>query len=64
MTNEQRANYIAGLIHERNVYEKRGDQDGVEQVNAQLRKIGHDAAAPQKRAERRPAARGKAKESR
>lgn len=64
MTNEQRANYIAGLIHERNVYEKRGNQSGVDEINAELRKLGHEGATPQKRAERRPAARGKAKESR
>lgn len=64
MTNEQRANYIAGLIHERDMFAKRGDQDGVDQVNAQLRKLGHEGAPAQKRAEKRPATRAKAKETR
>lgn len=64
MTNEQRAQYITGLLHERAIYEKHGDREGVELVNAQLRQLGHEASTPQKRAERRPAARTKAKETR
>ncbi len=64
MTNEQRAAQIKALLHERTIYEKRGDTTGVNEVNEQLRAYGHDAATPQKRAERRPAARGKAKETR
>lgn len=64
MTNEQRTNTINALIHERNIYEKRGDQDGVDQVNAELRKLGHDAATPIQRAERRPATRKRKAETR
>lgn len=64
MTNEQRAAHIKALLHERSIYEKRGNTTGVTEVDEELRKIGHEAAAPQKRAERRPAARGKAKETR
>lgn len=64
MTNEQRKTYIEGLLHERRMYEKKGDQDGVNQVNEQLRNLGHEAATPQQRAERRPARRAKAKETR
>lgn len=64
MTNEQRASLIAALIHERTIYEKRGNTTGVNEVNQQLRALGHEGTTPQKRAERRPAARGKAKETR
>lgn len=64
MTNEQRASLIAALIHERTIYEKRGNTTGVAEVDEQLRAYGHEGTTPQKRAERRPAARGKAKETR
>lgn len=64
MTNEQRQSYIKGLLHERHMYAKRGDEDGVAQVNEQLRRLGHEASTPQQRAERRPAKRDKAKETR
>jgi hypothetical protein len=57
VTSEQRAAYIKGLLDERAGYEKRGDTDRVNEVNEQLRRLGHDAETPAKRAERRPAAR-------
>jgi hypothetical protein len=56
MTNEQRRQEIIGLLHERSIFEKRGDTASVELVNEQLRYLGHQAAAPVRRAERRPAA--------
>lgn len=64
MTNEQRAAQIKALLHERSVYEKRGNAVGVAEVDDELRKIGHEGATPAKRAERRPSARSKAKETR
>lgn len=64
MTNEQRQSYIKGLLHERHIYEKHGNKDGMAQVDEQLRRLGHEASTPMQRAERRPAKRGKAKETR
>ena len=64
MTNEQRQTYIKGLLHERHIYEKHGNKDGVAQVDEQLRRLGHEGSTPHKRAEQRPAKRSKAKETR
>ena len=57
MTSEQRAATITALIEERRGYEAQGDTDKVEQVNAELRAYGHEAATPAQRAEKRPARR-------
>lgn len=64
MTNEQRTSTINALLHERNIYQKRGDENGVNEVNAELRKLGHDATTPQQRAERRPATQKRKTETR
>ena len=47
--------YIEGLLEERRGYEAKGDEDGVVQVDAELKRVGHKAKAPAKRAAKRPA---------
>ena len=64
MTNEQRAHQIKARIHERDTVLKHGDTDRAAEVTEQLRKIGHEADAPAKRAEKRPATRAKKPETR
>lgn len=64
MTNEERTNQITALIHERRLYESAGRTDRVAEVDAELRKLGHEGATPQKRSERRPAGRAKKSETR
>lgn len=64
MTSEQRAAYIRGLLDERAGYESRGETDRANQVNEQLRLLGHEAATPQKRSEKRPAGRTRKAEKR
>jgi len=64
VTNEQRAHQIKALIHERDTFLKHGDKDRAAEVTEQLRKIGHEADAPAKRAEKRPATRAKKPETR
>lgn len=54
MTDEQRARYVQALIREREMAEARGDQANVAEVNAELHRIGAQAAPPVKRAARRP----------
>lgn len=56
MTDEERALQIRALIREREGYEARGLGDRAELVNAELRRLGSQAAPPQKRAEKRPIA--------
>lgn len=63
MTNEQRAAYIKDLLKERAAYERRGNTDGVTDVDDELRKIGAAADIPARTAEKRPAAK-RAKEKR
>jgi hypothetical protein len=64
VTNEQRAAHIRALLHERSVYEKRGNTHGVAEVNEELRKFGHEGAPEHRRAERRPSARTRKAEAR
>lgn len=52
---ERRRSIIAALLRERRAYEIHGDKGGVKAVDAELRRLGHEAAPPAKRAERRPA---------
>ena len=56
MTDDKKARYIAALLEERSVCEKRGLTDRVKDINDELRAQGHEAAAPAKRAESRPRA--------
>lgn len=55
-TKEQEAAYIAGLLRERAGREQMGDEASVKVIDAELRRVGHKASAPAKRAEKRPAA--------
>lgn len=54
-TKEQEQAYIAGLLRERVGREQQGDDDAVAKIDAELRRVGHKASAPAKRAETRPA---------
>jgi hypothetical protein len=57
VTKEEREATIRALLAERRGYELRGESERVAEVDAELRRLGHEAAKPQARAERRPAAR-------
>lgn len=54
MTDTDRQRLITGLINERADSERRGDAGHVEEINAELRKLGAEGVAPEKRAEKRP----------
>ena len=53
MTDEKRADLIRSLLQERRGYEARGDKARVEEVDAELRRLGAEGVAPAKRATRR-----------
>jgi hypothetical protein len=55
MTNEQRKAYITALLEERRAAEVNGKPDRVAAINAELANVGHEGAAPAKRATKRPA---------
>lgn len=55
MTDEQIKAYVAGLLEERRQYLQAGKQDRADQVTAELRRVGAEAAPPKARAEKRPA---------
>ena len=55
MTDQQRQSYITALLEERAYHEKRGEQDRISEIDAELAKQGVKAKAPAKRAEKRPA---------
>ena len=57
-TKEQTKAYIEALLRERAGLLINGDEEGVAAVDAELRRVGHKASAPAKRAEKRPAAKG------
>ena len=54
MSNEERKAYIAALLRERKSCEVRGLKDRLPLIDKELRRLGHEAAPPEKRAERRP----------
>jgi len=56
VNDEQKADYIKSLLEERRYCERWNETDRVNQINAELRKVGHDAKGPAKRAESRPRA--------
>lgn len=56
MTDAEKAEYIKALLDERRGCERRGLTDRVKDIDAELRKAGHEAATPAKRAESRPRA--------
>jgi hypothetical protein len=53
-TEEQTKQYVTALLAERAMADRKGDTDTVGQVDAELRRVGHKAEKPAKRAERRP----------
>jgi hypothetical protein len=53
-TEELNKQYIAGLLEERRQHVAAGRDERVELVDAELRRVGHKADKPAKRAERRP----------
>jgi hypothetical protein len=57
-TKEQNEAYIAALLRERVGRELDGDDDSMKKIDAELKRVGHQAKAPAKRAEKRPAAKG------
>lgn len=57
-TKEQTQAYIAALLRERQGLLIREDEEALAAVDAELRRVGHKAKAPAKRAERRPAGKG------
>lgn len=54
MPDIDRQRLITGMIAERADSERRGDTEHVEEINVQLRKLGAEGVAPEKRAEKRP----------
>jgi len=54
MTNEQRAAQIRALLEERRGHVLYNRPDRVKDVDEQLRNLGHSAATPATRAEKRP----------
>ncbi len=54
MTDEQKADYITSLLEERRYCERWGQDERVKDIDAELRKVGHQSATPAKRAESRP----------
>ena len=54
MPDIDRQRLITGMIAERADSERRGDTEHVEEINVQLRRLGAEGAAPEKRAEKRP----------
>jgi len=59
-----KADYIKSLLEERRGCERRGLTDRVKDIDAELRKVGHEAKTPAKRAESRPRATKKKTETR
>lgn len=49
-TDEQRRAHIQALLREREGYVQRGDLEHVALVDIELRRVGHSAKAPAKRA--------------
>lgn len=56
MSNEDRAAYIKALLRERRSCEVRGLEARLPLIDKELRRLGHEAAPPEHRAERRPSA--------
>jgi hypothetical protein len=50
MSNEQKKEYIAALLREREGYEKYGRTDELAAVDAELKRLGHGGKPPAKRA--------------
>lgn len=64
MTDQERKAYAAALLREREGYVRAGDDERVDGVDAELRRIGAEGAPPAARATKRPGKGGKAPEAR
>lgn len=51
MNKQQKQEYIAALLSERAGYVRYGNEAGVQDIDAELARLGHDAKPPAKRAE-------------
>jgi hypothetical protein len=56
VNDEQKAEYIKSLLEERRYCVRWNEEERVKAIDAELRKAGHEANAPAKRAESRPRA--------
>ena len=56
MTDEKKSAYILALLEERRGCESRGLTDRVKDIDDELKRQGHEAKTPAKRAESRPRA--------
>lgn len=56
MQDEQKAAYIKSLLEERAYCVRWNETDRVKAIDAELKKAGHEAKTPEKRAESRPRA--------
>jgi hypothetical protein len=54
MTDEKKSAYILALLEERRSCESRGLTDRVKDIDEELKRQGHEAKTPAKRAESRP----------
>jgi hypothetical protein len=54
VNDDQKADYIKSLLEERRYCERWNETERVKAIDAELKKAGHEGAAPAKRAESRP----------
>lgn len=54
MTDQKHKAHIKALLRERAGYERAGKTERVKAVDAELRRLGHNAAPPAERATKRP----------
>ena len=55
MSDERLQDYITALLRERDGYERANNKTGVDEVNAELTRVGATSEVPAKRAAKRPA---------
>jgi hypothetical protein len=56
VTDQQKADYIKSLLEERRYCERWGQDERVKDIDDELKRQGHEAKTPAKRAESRPRA--------
>lgn len=54
LNDDQKKDYITALLEERAYCVRWNEDDRVKAIDVELRKVGHEAKAPAKRAESRP----------
>ena len=60
-SDEQRQSMIKALLREKGYATVRGDQATIAEIDKELRRLGHEAAKPVERAEKRPSRSPRAK---